>query len=163
MKLDVGCGDRKTPGAIGIDSVPLEGVDIVHNLTDYPWPVESGSCDEVYLLNILEHLPNPIGVMEEVHRVLKVGGKCYIEVVYWNHQHSVSDPQHVAFFNEVSWEFFTGQRKGYYTTARFRMEHFEYIFDQLARRILISTWLMRKLGRYLCNVIQGMYVTLVKV
>lgn len=39
--LDVGCGPNKTPGAVGIDALPLEGVDVVHNLNQFPYPFES--------------------------------------------------------------------------------------------------------------------------
>jgi len=160
--LDVGCGDAKVKGAIGIDCVPLPGVDVVHDLTLFPWPFENESFDQIYMLNIIEHLPDTIKIMEEVHRLLKKGGTVHIEVVYWNHMHSISDPQHVRFFNEVTWEFFTGKRKGYYTKAQFEMAGFEYIYDGIAKRLFISEWLMNKLAYFLCNIKQGMKVTLRK-
>ena len=72
--LDVGCGDRKTEDALGIDIVGLPGVDIVHDLNVFPWPLESGSFDKVLMLNILEHLDDTIKVMREVYRILKPGG-----------------------------------------------------------------------------------------
>lgn len=160
--LDVGCGDAKKPGAIGLDSVALPGVDVVHDLTKYPWPFENGSFDKVYLMNVIEHLPAPLQVFEEVHRILKPGGSVEVEVVYWNHRHAVSDPQHVTFYNEHTWEFLTGERKGYYTKARFQLVRLDFIYDSIARRIFWSQKLMDWLSYFLCNIRQGMNVTLRK-
>ena len=162
MIVDIGCGDSKVEGAVGVDCVQLPGVDVVCDLMKYPWPFDDDSCDKVYMRNIIEHLPDTIKVMEEVHRILKKGGVVHIEVVYWNHRHSVSDPQHVTFFNEVTWEFFTGARRAYYTSAQFKMRHFEYIYDFRSKRILRFKWLMNLLGYYLCNIKQGMIVELTK-
>ncbi|MFC1504033.1 methyltransferase domain-containing protein [Spirochaetota bacterium] len=164
--LDVGCGDAKIQrdGAdvIGVDCVQLPGVDVVHDLNKYPWPFENDSFDEIHMKEIIEHLPNTIKVMEEIHRILKPSGSVHIRVIYWNHRHSISDPQHVSFFNEVTWEFFTGKRKGYYTKVQFSMERFEFTYDKKARRIFRSEKLMRFLSYFLCNVIDGMRLTLVK-
>lgn len=160
--LDVGCGDAKVAGAIGMDCVKLPGVDVVHDLTQYPWPFADGTFDKVYLMNIIEHLPNPLRVFEEVCRVCKVGGEVHVEVVYWNHRHAVSDPQHVTFYNEHTWDFLTGERKGYYTKARFQIKSLDFIYDSIAKRIFWSKWLMNKLSYFLCNIRQGMKVVLIK-
>ncbi|MEI6079326.1 MAG: class I SAM-dependent methyltransferase [bacterium] len=160
--LDVGCGDAKVKGAIGIDCAKLPDVDVVHDLSKYPWPFEDNSFDEIYMNNIIEHLPNTIKVMEEVHRILKKGGLLRIQVVYWNHMHSVSDPQHVTFFSEHSWDFFTGKRKGYYTNFKFDMVELNYIYDEYAKKFFRSEWLMKRLAYFLCNVKQGMNVILKK-
>ncbi len=142
MILDVGCGDSKIKGAIGVDWVKLPGVDKVHDLNIFPWPFKDESFNKIYMMNIIEHLPNTIKVMEELYRLLVPGGIVHIEVVYWNHRHSVSDPQHVSFFNEVVWDFFIGKRKGYYTKAKYKMNSIRYIYDRLATKIFISKHLM---------------------
>ena len=161
--LDVGCGDAKVKGSIGIDSIKLPGVDIVHDLNKYPWPFKKETFDEIYMLNVIEHLPDTIKVMEEVYRILKKGGKVHIVTVYWNHRHSVTDPQHVSFFNELTWDFFTGKRKDYYTKARFKMEKFKFTYDKAASIIFLNIKpLMRLMSYFLCNIIDGMHLTLVK-
>jgi len=161
--LDVGCGDAKVKGAVGIDFIKLPGVDIVHNLNKYPWPFKNEEFDEIYMLNVIEHLPDTISVMEEAHRILKKGGKLYIEVVYWNSRYAVTDPQHVKFFSELTWDFFTGKRKGYYTKAIYKLEKFEFIYDKRSSIIFLSIKpLMRLAAYFLCNIIQGMKVTLIK-
>jgi len=62
--LDVGCGTAKVKGAIGLDIAPLPGVDVVHDLNKFPWPFENGTFDEIYMLDVIEHLDDTIGVME---------------------------------------------------------------------------------------------------
>ena len=43
--LDVGCGNNKIPGAVGIDLVAGTQADIVHDLNTTPWPLESACSD----------------------------------------------------------------------------------------------------------------------
>lgn len=162
-KLDVGCGTAKVEGAIGIDRAKLPGVDVVHDLNQFPWPFDDATFDEIYMHDVIEHIDDTIAVMEEVHRLLKKGGKLYIRVVYWNHMYSFSDPTHVKVFTEVSFDFFTGKRRNYYTDAQFEMLSCTYTYDRKARRIFRFEWLMKKLSYFLCNIIDGMHLVLQKV
>ena len=63
--LDLGCGNAKRPGAVGVDFNDRTAADIVHNLNSFPYPFEDASFDEIYLDNVLEHLDDVMGVMEE--------------------------------------------------------------------------------------------------
>ena len=67
--LDLGCGQDKTPGALGVDLVPGPGVDLVHDLNVTPWPLEQNRFDQVVCSHVLEHLSDLAGVMREIHRV----------------------------------------------------------------------------------------------
>ena len=160
--LDVGCGTAKVNGAIGIDRVNLPGVDVVHDLNKFPWPFDSESFDAIYMNDIIEHLTDTIRVMEECYRLLKSGGRVYIRVVYWNHKYAFSDPTHVKFFSDISFEFFTGKRRSCYTKARFKLEKLEYIYDWRAKKLLRSKELMNLLSHFLCNIKEKMEVTMVK-
>jgi len=57
VKLDLGCGDNKQ-GAdwIGMDYRPLPGVDIVHDLELFPYPLPDQSVDLVMASHVLEHI-----------------------------------------------------------------------------------------------------------
>lgn len=161
--LDVGCGTNKVKGSIGLDVVKLEGVDVVHDLDVYPWPFEDNTFDEVYMLDVIEHLSDVIKGMEEIHRILKPDGLLHIRVVYWNHKYSFSDPTHKHYFSEVTWEFFTGERRAYYTKCLYNMIRFEYTYDRKSRKLFRFKKLMRFLSHFLCNMIDGMNLTLQKV
>lgn len=126
-KLHLGAGTRIKQGWINHDLVNLQGIDVVHDLTQFPWPWEDNSIDEVYAKDVLEHLPNIILTMEEIHRVCKSGGKVYIAVPYWNSWEAITDPTHVSKFNEFTFEFFDSQKvrcqlRPYYSSARFRIK-----------------------------------------
>jgi SAM-dependent methyltransferase len=112
--------------------------------------------------DIIEHLDDILKVMEEIHRLLKIGGKVYIRVVYWNHRYAFSDPTHKKFFTETTFDFFTGKKRVYYTTARFKLKKMEYIYDSKAKRIFRFKRIMDFLSYFLCNVRQGMKVELIK-
>ena len=57
MKLDLGCGTRKTPGFVGVDTRQFEGVDVVCDLSTQRWSFEDASVDEVVCSHMLEHIP----------------------------------------------------------------------------------------------------------
>lgn len=67
--LDLGCGNKKRPGAVGVDFNDRTAADIVHDLNKLPYPLDDSSFDEIYLDNTLEHLVDVLRVMEEVDRV----------------------------------------------------------------------------------------------
>ena len=45
--LDLGCGPIKLNGAIGLDNVALPNVDIVHDLLNFPYPIDNESFDKM--------------------------------------------------------------------------------------------------------------------
>ena len=53
--LDLGCGENKVQGAIGLDNVDINGVDILHDLLRFPYPLNDNSFDIIYLRNVIEH------------------------------------------------------------------------------------------------------------
>ena len=178
-KLHLGCGDVIKKGWLNHDMMPLPGVDIVHDLRQFPWPFEDGQFEEVYMKDVLEHLPDTIRTMEELYRITKPGAKVYITVPYWNSCTAIGDPTHVKLFNEFSFDFFdptTWQCKGrpYYSKARFYIKRmgvcvtpFEsillkipkftkgyMIFNQVGKKIFLT------LASFFCNVISCLDVHL---
>lgn len=73
MKLDIGCGQAKRDGYVGIDIADLPGVDIRHDLLAFPWPIEAESVDEAFSSHFFEHVPARLrpAFMSELWRVLK--------------------------------------------------------------------------------------------
>ena len=59
VRVDLGCGENKMPGTIGIDFRQANGVDIVQDLTMFPWQaVPTEIADVVMSSHLLEHI-NP--------------------------------------------------------------------------------------------------------
>jgi len=92
-----------------MDSRALVGVDIVHDLEDFPWPLADQSVVTVRAHHVLEHvLPRKfIGVMDEMHRVLVLGGEAWISTPYGLSHGFVQDPTHTKPVNEDTFAYFT--------------------------------------------------------
>ena len=124
MKLNLGCGSDILPGYTNVDSAPLPGVDIVHDLADMPWPLADSCADEVVLIHVLEHLPDTVKTIEELHRICKPGAIVLVRVPYYNSPAMFADPTHRSFFSERTLYFFDPRREEcqkhpYYSPARF--------------------------------------------
>lgn len=96
FKLDIGCGQNKQAGHIGIDICACDGVDHVMDVRQTPWPIEDGVVDEIFTSHFFEHLDGPerVDFMHECWRVMKVGARMLIIVPYWASMRSVQDPYH---------------------------------------------------------------------
>ena len=103
--LDIGCGRRKLPGAIGVDFLELPGVDIVTDLNKR-LPFEDAQFDVVHSNQVLEHIPNVIGLMEEMHRLLRPSGIVVAHVPYFRSSWAACDPTHIRQFTLLSLNYF---------------------------------------------------------
>lgn len=103
--LDVGCGERKLPGATGIDVLSGPSVDIVHDLSIFPWPIKDGSYDLVFANHFLEHAEDVIGTLREMHRVLAPSGRVVVQVPYFRATDAYGDPTHRHFFTSRSLDY----------------------------------------------------------
>lgn len=95
-KLDLGCGPNKQAGFIGIDKIHFPGVDIVADLTKTPWPLADDSAEEVFSSHFLEHLEarQRVAFVNELYRVLKIGGRATIIVPHWASCRAYGDMTH---------------------------------------------------------------------
>ena len=141
LMLDLGCGNKKRPGTIGVDYNARVDGDISHDLNVFPYPFESKSVDRVYIDNCLEHLNSPLNVMEEIHRILKVGGEVKVIVPYFRSPNAFHDPTHKTFYTTLSFSYYDPSHpicKRYdYTTAHFKVE--KIVFHEHLRSGLIKT------------------------
>lgn len=132
MKVNLGAGSDILTGYINHDLLALPGIDVVHNLNQYPWPWADGSIEEIKMFDVLEHLDNFMQAMEEIFRVLMPGGHCLVSVPYWNSWCAYADPTHKRGFHEITFRFFDPesiycQERPYYTRARFKIVYEEFI------------------------------------
>lgn len=96
LKLDLGCGQMKAEGFVGIDKYPAAGVDEIVDLFSFPWPWADDSVMEVRCSNFFEHIPKELRVrfMEELWRVLKPGHGALIITPHWQHERAYGDFTH---------------------------------------------------------------------
>jgi SAM-dependent methyltransferase len=124
--LDLGCGNKKRPNAIGVDSNNRTTADVIHNLNIFPYPFSDSSFDEIYIDNVLEHLDDVLLVMEEVHRISAPNAKVKVIVPYFRSVWACIDPTHKHFFTVNSFSYFDPAnpicRRYDYTLSRYRVE-----------------------------------------
>lgn len=79
--IDIGSGPHpKHDATILMDVHQWPGVNLVHDLHNFPYPLPDNHADKIYLGDVIEHLvylAAPM-VLKEIHRILKPGS--YLEL-----------------------------------------------------------------------------------
>ncbi len=143
--LDLGCGKKKRAGAIGVDHSDRHDADVIHDLNSFPYPFDDGEMDAVYLDNVLEHLDDPMRVMEEVYRICKPEGTVKVIVPYFRSLWAFIDPTHKHFFTVDSFAYYDPDhiicQRYDYTHARFVIESIvfnETLENRWTKKIMIK-------------------------
>lgn len=158
--LDIGCGTRKLHGSVGLDLLPLPGVDIVHNLDHMPWPLPDKQFRWVRAMDVLEHVDDFIGCIQQLYRVLKPGGRLTIKMPFAGSVHQHTDPTHRRGATSRTLDYFipgTGLSKYSYTKPMFRLDAFQYV-----RETCVPTgfgWLSRAIDKRLIPLIERFHDT----
>lgn len=120
--LDVGCGWNKVPGAIGIDANPRAHADVIHDLGAVPYPFPDNEFDEIVCRHVIEHVPDVMALVAELHRITKPGGRISIVTPHYTNPDWPTDPTHRNHFNSYSFNCFIEDRQlfPFYTDVRLR-------------------------------------------
>ena len=78
--LNIGCGNESY-GTDRIDFIKTDTTTMVHDI-EKGLPYESEIFDEVYSKSVLEHIRNLKNLIDEIYRVMKVGGKFWVRTDY---------------------------------------------------------------------------------
>lgn len=107
VKLDLACGQVPKEGFTGVDI--WEGAQIQCNLFQFPYPFEDNSVDEIHCSHFIEHIPMEyveingkpkdmlFAFIDEVHRILKPGGKATLIFPCATSTRAFQDPTHRRF------------------------------------------------------------------
>jgi predicted SAM-dependent methyltransferase len=143
--IELGCGKNKKKGYIGIDCLPLAGVDIVTDLEKGLPFLPDNSVDIIYSKSLLEHIDNFEILMHEIWRVLKPTGKKILFVPHFSNPFYYSDYTHRRFFGLYSFEYFSKSQSrfkrkvpNFYSDFGFCTESLILEFDSMwfSRRII---------------------------
>ncbi len=119
--LDVGCGQRKLPGATGMDIVSASAAGVVHDMNHTPWPFDAQTFDLVFASHVLEHTDDVLAFFGEAYRILKPGGHIVIQVPYFRSVDAFGDITHKHFFTSSSLDYFVeGSKLAEYNYVPFR-------------------------------------------
>lgn len=107
VKLDVGCGLYCAAGYLGVDKRELEGV-VQHDIEVIPWPFKDDYADEIRMHHVMEHIcpKKTIDVMNEMWRVLKIGGVLNLNMPLGDTFSYIQDPTHCNQWNQLTPEYF---------------------------------------------------------
>lgn len=81
VMINIGAGNtRLHPNMKCLEIEAGLGVDIVGSALDLPF--QDNSVDLIVTQEVLEHVPDPFLAMREIHRVLKRGGRAYVQLPF---------------------------------------------------------------------------------
>jgi SAM-dependent methyltransferase len=105
--LDVGCGANKFEGAIGLDNNPRTAADVIHDLGTIPYPFPDDEFDLIVSRHVVEHVPDVMTFVGELHRITKPGGRIQLVTPHYTNPDWATDPTHRNHFNSYSFNTFT--------------------------------------------------------
>lgn len=119
-KLNLGCGRRHVDGWVNVDNDLACEPDIVHDLNVFPYPFADGVFEEVVLDHVIEHLDDPLSVLQEVHRVSRNGARVVVRAPHfscnWLH------PRHRSPISTKLFDFLDRNREESYGRCDFSVE-----------------------------------------
>lgn len=149
--LDLGCGFSKRPDAIGMDRITGCDADVLGDISKLPLPFRDNSIDVVYCMDVLEHLPDIIGTMEEIWRISKPGADIFIVAPMMSSANLHNDPTHLRAFTSRSFDYFIEGEKLFkygYSHARFCKLSVIYDRDSRMERHFYDRWMAAFATRY---------------
>lgn len=136
--LNLGCGRKPRAGAVNLDRTRRVGPDVVHDLNVCPWPFADDTFEQVYAMDVIEHLDDVPATMEELHRICRHRATIEIAVPHFSSANAFSDPTHRHFFSHATFRYFEDSHPlAFYSAARFRVERCNLIFSpSLVNRVV---------------------------
>ncbi len=165
FKLDIACGQNKVPEFFGVDIAGGVGVDLVHDLENFPWPIPDNSVDEVACNHYIEHTKDLIKFMNELYRILKPGAKAFFRAPYYNSMRAWQDPTHTRAISEATFLYYN---KDWLTANKLDHYPIHCNFDYSFGYDFAPDWAMRAeearafAVRHYTNVVMDIQVVLVK-
>lgn len=147
--VNLGCGNKKEKGEIGVDIIPSPYVDIVANLNEYPLPFEDNSIDMVKSSHVFEHLDNIILLMEDIHRILKPNGILEFTVPHVSNIEYFRDPTHKHSFTLGTMDYFVRDKKP--------IEYTKVEFEYIERKLVFGKGIRSKIGKVLSRISERRY------
>jgi SAM-dependent methyltransferase len=171
--LDLGCGPfpRNPYGCDEVHAVDLvlpEGIDRSRfssvNLSLEPIPYPESTFDSISAFDFIEHVPRVLAtadgrntrfpfveLMNEIHRVLKPGGRFYAVTPGYPRPEAFHDPTHVNFITQGTAMYFCGAQPGarmYGFKGDFEMLRNEWALHPEAYTPSIALTLLRRFKRW---------------
>lgn len=142
MKLNLGCGNKKKEGFIGVDKYPCEAVSQLADLNE-TLPFDESCADEIWMDNVIEHIPDIPSIMQEIYRISKHGAKVTIITPHYTSIASWRDPTHIHHLCYFSMDHFEKKSVQHYTGGGFKITQ---------RKLSFGGGIMGLLGRLIFSI-----------
>lgn len=121
MKINLGCGDKRVAGFLGVDRYRSAAAELLCDI-ERSLPLRDCSVDELHLDNLIEHVLDVSAFVRELVRVAKDGARITIITPHFSSLASWMDPTHLHHLSYDS------------------MHHFEheYLRESLPGRIAVT-------------------------
>lgn len=163
VRVNIDAGLATLPGFVNIDVTGKGERNIVFGQEKLPF--DDDSVDLIFSYHALEHIPDYLSAMAEMHRVLKHGGYLLLGLPYVSlTEYHLINPHHLHNFNEHSFDFFDADKfadlsvvKPVLFKKQFHHLHYLGMFKYFPAAI--KNWSRR----HLLNVVQKMDIGLVAI
>ena len=107
LKLDLGCGpSRRGADFVGVDALDGPAVDVVGDVLEVLRALDDQSVAEIYSSHLFEHIDDLSELVDEIERVLVVGGRVRVVVPHFSNAYYYSDPTHRRPFGLYTFSYF---------------------------------------------------------
>jgi SAM-dependent methyltransferase len=96
--LDLGCGLKKMPGAIGVDIWRGSSADVIADLDSPHLPFRDDVFEKVEFNHVIEHIWDTVHLMDEIWRVTAHGAIVEGATPHFSSSGSYADPTHCHHF-----------------------------------------------------------------
>lgn len=121
MKLNLGCGNKRKEGYVGVDLFPCEALDLRCDITGR-LPFADGSVEAVWMDNVIEHVIDIPALMKELVRVCRNGAGIEIVTPHFSSIASWEDPTHVHHLAYGSFAHFEQEAVAHYIGGGLKIE-----------------------------------------
>lgn len=94
MKINLGCGDKRVPGFVGVDRHRTAAVELVCDV-ERSLPFRDSTIEAIHLDNLIEHVLDITALLRELVRVGRSGARITIVTPHFSSLASWMDPTHL--------------------------------------------------------------------
>lgn len=136
MKLNLGCFNDIKEGYVNLDQEKFnDKIDVVHDLTKFPYPFEDNTFQEINAIFILEHLDvDRIKFYDELHRISRHYGRIIIKVPFREKMFRSPDHKGGAFTFQ-HFEILCNYKRNYLTKNKFDLMDLSFDPTNIGRKI----------------------------
>lgn len=114
-KLHLGCGRIYKSGFYNVDVDPSLKSDKCFDFNSDNWPLPENHFEYIEMHHVLEHLDNPLRVMENIWKCCKKDAIVVISVPHWSHFMSWGDLTHKRVYSSAAFLYYEINYPEYYS------------------------------------------------